>query len=52
MDMISKKVIIKVAAIISKSCMQYRNMSISYGKVRRNTSVIESFFYHVYLYLE
>ena len=26
--MISKKVIIKVTAIISKSCMQYRNISI------------------------
>ena len=24
-------------AIISKSCMQYRNISISYSKVRRNT---------------
>ena len=40
--MISKKVIIKVAAIISKSCMQYRNISISYSKVRRNTWVIET----------
>ena len=29
--MISKKVIIKVTAIISKSCMQYRNISISYS---------------------
>ena len=41
-EMISKKVIIKVAAIISKSCMQYRNISISYSKVRRNTWVIKT----------
>ena len=40
--MVSKKIIFKVAAIISKSCMQYRDMSISYVKVKRNTYVIES----------
>ena len=40
MNMISKKIIVKTAAIISKSCMYYRGISNSHNKIGKTHDML------------